>query len=139
MLAAFGSIVSIGCTFLVRTSEGGNPQKALNMGEFGSVAIMVPVAWGAISLTTGTPLTDAATLSILGAMVLGLLGGVVIALVTEHYTATDTKPVNEIAAAALTGEATTIIAGLGVGGPHGAVARIRRPRTHYGLLSRPPW
>jgi K(+)-stimulated pyrophosphate-energized sodium pump len=115
VLAAFGIIVSIGCTFLVRTSEGGNPQKALNMGEFGSVAIMVPVAWGAISLTTGTPLAAAATLSILGAMVLGLVGGVVIALVTEYYTATDTKPVNEIAAAALTGEATTIIAGLGVG------------------------
>ncbi len=115
VLAALGIIVSIGCTFLVRTGEGGNPQKALNLGEFGSVAIMIPVAWVTIALTTGQPYSDSATLSILGAMVLGLVGGVVIALATEHYTATGTKPVNEIAAASLTGEATTIIAGLSVG------------------------
>ncbi|MBW2281725.1 MAG: sodium-translocating pyrophosphatase [Deltaproteobacteria bacterium] len=115
VLAALGIIVSIGCTFLVRTSEGGNPQKALNMGEFGSVAIMIPVAWVAIALTTGNAYTDPDTLRILGAMVLGLVGGVVIALATEHYTATGTKPVNEIAAASLTGEATTVIAGLAVG------------------------
>jgi K(+)-stimulated pyrophosphate-energized sodium pump len=111
LLAGAGIIVSIASTFLVRTSEGGNPQKALNLGEFGSVAIMIPVAYGVINWLVGADLA----LNILGAMVLGLIGGVIIALSTEHYTAIGTKPVNEIAEASLTGEATNIIAGLGVG------------------------
>ncbi len=111
LLAGAGIIVSIGCTFLVRTGEGGNPQKALNRGEFGAVGIMIPVAAGIIYLVVGPENLG----GILGAMVLGLAGGTIIALATEHYTATGTKPVEEIARASLTGEATNIIAGLGIG------------------------
>jgi K(+)-stimulated pyrophosphate-energized sodium pump len=110
LLAGVGIIVSIGSTFLVRTSEGGNPQKALNMGEFGSVAIMILISYPIINAVV-----DAGAWNILGAMVLGLIGGVVIALSTEHYTGTGTKPVEEVAAASLTGEGTNLIAGLAVG------------------------
>ena len=49
VLAGLGIIVSIVSTFFVRTSEDGNPQTALNMGIFGSVIVMIPVAWVAIS------------------------------------------------------------------------------------------
>jgi K(+)-stimulated pyrophosphate-energized sodium pump len=111
VLAAVGIIVSIVSTFFVRTSEGGNPQTALNIGEFGSVVVMIPVAYFVIDFIVG----DGPVLNILGAMVLGLVGGVAIALATEHFTAVDTAPVKEIAAASLTGEATNIIAGLSVG------------------------
>ena len=41
LIAASGVVVSIIGTFLVSVKEGGNPQKALNIGEFGSSAIMV--------------------------------------------------------------------------------------------------
>jgi K(+)-stimulated pyrophosphate-energized sodium pump len=115
ILAGLGILVSIASTFLVRTTEGGDPQKALNLGEFGSIAIMIPVAWVAISQVTGAGMTESGTLSLLGPMIAGLIGGAVIALSTEHYTATGTKPVNQIAQASTTGEATNIIAGLGVG------------------------
>ncbi|MCP4004048.1 MAG: sodium-translocating pyrophosphatase, partial [bacterium] len=114
-LAGLGIIVSIVSTFFVRTSEGGNPQTALNLGIFGSVIIMIPVAWVAISQLTGLTFMDGPVLRILGAMILGLVGGVVIAQATEYYTATEKPPVDSIAAASLTGEATNIIAGLGVG------------------------
>jgi len=116
LLAGVGIIVSIASTFLVRTSGGGNPQKALNMGEFGSVAIMILVSYPIISYVVGGTLVGGTGAgNILGAMVLGLIGGVVIALATEHYTGTSTKPVEEIVAASLTGEGTNLIAGLAVG------------------------
>ncbi len=113
-LAASGIVVSIVSTFFVRTSEGRNPQVALNLGEFGSVVVMIPVAYFTINFIVGDG-TVLPVLKILGAMVLGLVGGVAIALTTEHFTAIDTAPVKEIAAASLTGEATNIIAGLSVG------------------------
>ncbi|MFQ5513277.1 MAG: sodium-translocating pyrophosphatase [Myxococcota bacterium] len=110
VLAGLGIVVSIVSTFLVRTREDGNPQLALNMGIFGSVIIMVPVAYVAIGAVV-----PEGRLNLLGAMVLGLVGGVLIAMATEHYTATGRKPVNDIANASTTGEATNIIAGLGIG------------------------
>ena len=41
VLAAVGIIMSIIGTFFVRVKEGGNPQSALNIGEFGSAGLMV--------------------------------------------------------------------------------------------------
>ncbi len=110
VLAGLGIIVSILSTFLVRTSEDGDPQKALNLGISGSAVLMIPVAYLAINA-----FVDVKALNILGAMVLGLLGGVGIALSTEHYTARGTKPVDSITESSLTGSATNIIAGLGIG------------------------
>ena len=44
-LAAAGIIVSIFGTFFVKTKEGGNPQTALNIGVFGSGAVMTVVSY----------------------------------------------------------------------------------------------
>ena len=110
VLAGLGIIVSILSTFMVRTSEGGNLQWALNLGILGSAVLMIPVAWLAIDM-----LVDVGALNILGAMVLGLAGGVGIAFVTEYYTASGKGPVNSISKSSLTGSATNIICGLGIG------------------------
>ncbi|HQU73749.1 MAG TPA: sodium/proton-translocating pyrophosphatase, partial [Calditrichia bacterium] len=49
------------------------------------------------------------------ATVIGLVAGVLIGVITEHYTGTHKGPVIKIAEQSLTGSATNIIAGLGVG------------------------
>ena len=119
MIAASGVIVSIIGTFMVSVKEGGDPQKALNRGEFGSAAIMVAVIYFLIQ--TYLPDTFVQNQEIFTsngvffATVIGLLAGLGIGLITEHYTGTGTKPVNSIAKQSMTGAATNIIAGLGVG------------------------
>ena len=49
------------------------------------------------------------------ATVIGLFGGLGIGKITEYYTGTGTKPVESISKQSMTGPATNIIAGLGVG------------------------
>jgi len=48
-------------------------------------------------------------------MLVGLAAGLGIGLITEHYTGVGTKPTTRIAHQSLTGDATNIIAGVGVG------------------------
>ena len=47
-LASAGILVSIVGTFAVKVKDGGSPQKALNMGEFGSSILMVFVSLAVI-------------------------------------------------------------------------------------------
>lgn len=49
------------------------------------------------------------------AVIIGLVAGLAIGIITEFYTGTGTKPVKSIVNQSLTGAATNIIAGLGVG------------------------
>jgi len=111
-IAGAGIIVSIVGTFMVSVKEGGNPQKGLNIGEFGSSAIMVAVMY---FLITTTIVDKDVALNIFYATLIGLAAGLGIGMITEHYTGTGTKPVQSVADQSITGAATNIIAGLGVG------------------------
>jgi len=119
LIAASGIIMSIVGTFLVVVKEGGNPQKALNKGEFISSFILI----GAIYFLIQNILPMNFTLNGLSytntgvfiATIIGLFAGLGIGLITEHYTGTHTSPTNSIVKQSLTGPATNIIAGLGVG------------------------
>ena len=118
-LAATGIVLSIVGTFFVRVKEGGDPQKALNMGEFGSSALMVVAAYFIITgmlpeawVHEGKEYTS---LGIFIATIVGLIAGILIGVITEYYTGTGKKPVISIVEQSLTGYATNIIAGLGVG------------------------
>jgi K(+)-stimulated pyrophosphate-energized sodium pump len=111
-IAGAGIIVSIVGTFMVSVKEGGNPQKGLNIGEFGSSAIMVVVMY---FLITTTIVDVDVALNIFYATLIGLAAGLGIGMVTEHYTGTGTKPVQSVADQSITGAATNIIAGLEVG------------------------
>jgi len=119
LIAASGIIVSIIGTFMVSVKEGGDPQKALNRGEFGSAFIMVAVIYFLIQqFLPGSFVQGATTYSSMGvfyATVIGLAAGLGIGMITEHYTGTGTSPVKSITDQSVTGAATNIIAGLGVG------------------------
>ena len=118
-IAASGIVVAILGTFMVSVKEGGSPQKALNIGEFGSSAIMVGVMYYLITtLLPGSFVLNSVEYSSLGvfwAATIGLAAGLGIGMITEHYTGTHTGPTTSITRQSLTGPATTIIAGLGVG------------------------
>ena len=118
-IAASGIIVSIIGTFMVSVKEGGDPQKALNQGEFGSSAIMIAAIYFLIqSFLPDTFVQGGVAFTSMGvfyATVIGLIAGLGIGLITEHYTGTGTSPVLSIVKQSLTGPATNIIAGLGVG------------------------
>ena len=55
------------------------------------------------------------SMGIFYASIIGLASGLGIGLITEHYTGTGTKPVKSVSDQSVTGAATNIIAGLGVG------------------------
>ena len=118
-IAAAGILVSIMGTFMVSVKEGGDPQKALNKGEFGSSFIMIVVIYFLIQNVLPSDFVQGGetftSIGVFLATVIGLLAGLGIGLITEHYTGTGTSPVLSITKQSLTGPATNIIAGLGVG------------------------
>ncbi len=114
-IAGCGIIVSIIGTFMVSVKEGGDPQKALNIGEFGSAAIMVAVMYYLITTNLPNGLGDYSAMGIFYASIIGLAAGLGIGMITEHYTGTGTSPVKSVSDQSITGSATNIIAGLGVG------------------------
>jgi len=118
-LAAAGIVMSIIGTFFVRVKEGGNPQTALNVGEFGSAGLMLVASFFLIqAMLPESWVEEGVTFTSLGvfyATIAGLVAGLLVGKVTEYYTGTGTKPVNSIVRQSETGSATNIIAGLGVG------------------------
>ena len=119
VLAGTGILTSIAGTFLVRVKEGGDPQKALNFGEiFSGVVMLIAsyfiIKWMLPESWTFTGIEYTST-GVFIATIFGLLSGLAIGFVTEHYTGTGTKPVLSIVKQSVTGSATNIIAGLGVG------------------------
>jgi K(+)-stimulated pyrophosphate-energized sodium pump len=123
MLAGAGIITSIIGTFMVNVKEGGNPQTALNIGEFGSTGILIVASYFIITMvlpetwtyTTTSGSFDYTAMGVFYATIIGSLAGVGIGLITEYYTGFGTKPVMSIVKQSATGSATNIIAGLGVG------------------------
>jgi len=117
VLAALGIVMSIIGTFFVKVKEGGNPQTALNLGEFGSAGLMVIVSYFLVKImipdsTEGIPF---GSMGVFLATISGLVAGLGVGKITEYYTGTGTKPVSAIVRQSETGSATNIISGLGVG------------------------
>jgi K(+)-stimulated pyrophosphate-energized sodium pump len=119
VLAGVGVLTSIVGTFIVRVAEGGHPQKALNAGGFLANGLMIIATYFIVNWMLPSSWSfdgfDYTSFGVFMAVIIGLLAGLGIGIITEFYTGTGTKPVAGIAKQSLTGSATNIIAGLGVG------------------------
>ncbi len=125
VIAAFGIIVSIIGTRWVATEEGGNPQSALNRGTFGAAGVMAvltyPLVWWMVPASSAPVNNVTGTLSTLTpggiflATIVGLAAGTAIGVITEYYTGETRAPAQKVAEQSLTGSATNIIGGLGLG------------------------
>ena len=120
VLSGVGIVTSILGSFFVKVVEGGDPQKALNRGELISAALMLAATFFIVKWMLPETWTDNAgfnytSMGVFYAVIIGLVAGLAIGIITEFYTGTGTKPVKSIVNQSLTGSATNIIAGLGVG------------------------
>ena len=117
VLAAIGIVMSIIGTFFVKVKDGGSPHKALNLGEFGSGALMIVASYFVITsmLPESIEGLPFGAMGVFWATLAGLVAGFGVGKITEYYTGTGTKPVTSIVRQSQTGAATNIIAGLGVG------------------------
>jgi K(+)-stimulated pyrophosphate-energized sodium pump len=127
LVAAAGIVCSILGTFAVRVHEGGNAQHALDRGAFGAAGVTAIATffiakqesiWPAdgFSAIVGSDLTaNISSTDVFMATIIGLACGILVGLVTAFYCSMGKRPVMSIAEQSRTGEATNIIAGLGVG------------------------
>lgn len=111
VLGAVSIVASIIGTFFVKTSDGGKVMGALYKGMIVAGVLAAGAFWFITDMMMGG--TGAAT-NIFYSSLIGLALTAAMVVITEYYTGTDFKPVKTIANASLTGDATNIIAGLGI-------------------------
>ena len=112
-IAGVGILLSLVGVFRVKTREGADQKEllgALSMGINTSAALIVVAAVAVLWLLGIDNLWG-----IWGAVVAGLVTGLVIGRSTEYYTSPSFGPTRSIAAAAEGGPATAVVAGIGVG------------------------
>ncbi len=111
VIAGLGIFFSIVGIFLVRTKEKATMKNllfSLNVGVWVSSALILSALAYMASI-------NFITWGIFGAVIAGLVAGLIIGQATEYYTSDEYKPTKGIAAQAQMGHATVIIEGLGVG------------------------
>lgn len=112
LIAALGVIASIIGTFFVKTSEGASQKnllRALRTGTYISAVIIAIAAFFVVKFL----LPD--HLGVYGAIISGLVAGVLIGAITEYFTSDSYKPTKKLSESSLTGPATIIISGLSLG------------------------
>ncbi len=110
VVQACGMIASAIGVFMVKAKENEDPMNALNRGYYITAALGVVVLYFVTKMMLGDHY-----LWFFAAGVVGVVMGIIFLLLTQYYTDHKYRPVKEIARAAETGPATTIIAGLAIG------------------------
>jgi K(+)-stimulated pyrophosphate-energized sodium pump len=123
-IAGVGILFSIVGTLFVRIGDTtslntGVVQKALNMGNWGSIILTALACIGLVYFFLPDTMTlrgeEFTKWGVLGAIGVGLLVGTLMSIITEHYTAMGRGPVLGIVRQSGTGHATNVIAGLALG------------------------
>ena len=124
VIAGLGLIFSIIGTWFVRIkNETDSVQKALNLGNWSSIALtgiasyfvvqnLLPEKMSWFDAVRGEDFTRD---GVFAAIIVGLIVGTLMSIITEYYTAMGKRPVMSIIRQSGTGHATNIIGGLSVG------------------------
>ncbi|MGB4771163.1 MAG: sodium-translocating pyrophosphatase [Chitinophagaceae bacterium] len=124
LIAGVGIIFSIIGTFFVKVSDASgintnNVQRALNMGNWGSIVLTAVASVGLVAYILPETMTlrghEFTKWGVLGAIGVGLAVGTLMSIITEYYTAMGKRPVLSIIRQSSTGHATNVIGGLAVG------------------------
>lgn len=124
MIAGIGILFSIVGTWMVRVSDNAgistdNVQKALNMGNWGSIILTAIACVGLVYFILPETMELRGAMftkwGVLGAIAVGLVVGALMSIITEYYTAMGKRPVLSIIRQSSTGHATNVIGGLAVG------------------------
>jgi len=112
---AIGVLASIVGIFMVRATDRDRSAMApINRG-FLTAGVLTVIGTAIVALTyVGNDNIDEGW-RMLGAVVIGLVLAQVASRLTEYFTSTETRPVREIAEAARTGPATTVLSGISSG------------------------
>ena len=124
LIAGVGILFSIVGTLFVRVSDTAgintdSVQKALNMGNWGSIVLTAFACVGLVAYLLPETMTlrghDFTKWGVLGAIAVGLVVGTLMSIITEYYTAMGKRPVQTIIRQSATGHATNVIGGLAMG------------------------
>ncbi|RTL56280.1 MAG: sodium-translocating pyrophosphatase [Sphingobacteriales bacterium] len=124
LIAGVGILFSIVGTWFVRISDNAGistdvVQKALNMGNWGSIVLTAIASVGLVYYILPETMTlrghDFTKWGVLGAIGVGLVVGTLMSIITEYYTAMGKRPVLTIIRQSSTGHATNVIGGLAIG------------------------
>ncbi|HUR67488.1 MAG TPA: sodium/proton-translocating pyrophosphatase, partial [Chitinophagaceae bacterium] len=124
LIAGTGILFSIIGTWFVRISDTAgvntdNVQKALNMGNWGSIILTALASIGLVYFILPDTMQlrglEFTKWGVLGAIGVGLAVGTLMSIITEYYTAMGKRPVKSIIRQSSTGHATNVIGGLAVG------------------------
>jgi K(+)-stimulated pyrophosphate-energized sodium pump len=105
-LASAGLLCSVAGIIMVKLLSSSKPEVALRAGTMSAALIFIAAAYFVINQA-------GISNNVWWSVVTGAIGGIIIGLVTEYYTAS--TPVRKIAKAGETGAATVMITGLAVG------------------------
>jgi K(+)-stimulated pyrophosphate-energized sodium pump len=106
VLSAVGLIISIIVIFIARALRGGSPASVLRNSLIITPVLLTVAAWFVVPFF-------GVNQGVTWALAAGAVGGALIGLITEYYTAA--KPIRLVAEAAMTGPGTGVIRGLAIG------------------------
>ncbi len=128
IVPAIGALTALLGVFITKARGGENPLKAINRGFYIAAVISAVLAGVAafaylpstfsglgttdqtVSVLTGNPRVTAFLAVLIGIVLAG-----VILWLTGHFTGTESRPTRDVARTSLTGAATVVLSGIGVG------------------------
>lgn len=110
LLGAVGILATIIGNLIIKFRKGKTIYSTLNGGIWGSALIIAIASYFITKYNISENF-----LNVYGAILTGLVAGIIIGLSTEYYTSEKNKPAQDVARAAETGPGTNIISGIALG------------------------